>query len=75
MSVVPAGEEFEVAMSGWVPPCEGSGEAEALIECGGCGDRLCDDCWGAGERFCDDCMGEDVGARPVETVDVGEKYL
>jgi hypothetical protein len=79
VSVVPAadGDGLDVAGWGWIPSCEGCGEDEGVMECEGCGDRLCPDCWGDGERFCDDCLGEGEGegARPVETVDVGERYL
>ena len=77
MSVVPAaeGDGLDVTAWGWLPPCEGCGASEGLIECEGCGDGLCPGCWGEGERFCDDCMGEGADARPVETAEVGERYL
>ena len=78
-SVGPVDVEAEdlaaVATSGMALVCEGCGEAEAALECGGCLDHLCHDCWGDGDPFCEGCMGEGSDGRPVEDVHVEADFL
>ena len=78
--VLPASGDDEdledVAASGWVVTCTRCGEVEGMIECECCGDVLCPDCWGEGDAFCERCLGEDeADSRPIEVIDVGERYL
>lgn len=65
-----------VAVSGRVVVCPGCFEAEGVIECDCCGEHLCPDCWGEGtDRFCETCLVEGPGSRPIERVEVGDRYL